>query len=440
MAGFDNNVMYADNVDFSGSVNPAPQITTDAQLLIGSTAAPNIRPGVLTSPDGSIDFGYSAPNITGQIATGSAVVKTITGNTGTAATPTLGNINVVGAGSLTAVSGASTDTISLTGLTNHNLLIGAGTDTITKVAPSATSGVPVVSQGAAADPAFGTATVPGGGTGLTSLSTYQLLAGGTTSTGNVQQVASTGSAGQVLMSNGAGALPTWSTNPPAVFQPNSVIQLYDDFISCIATGSFSSQLFWLVNGTNMASLASVDTTHVGILNCPVSNLTGASQATISLKGANATGAFILGGGVITLNWVVKIATLSTVTNTYITRFGIAGPSAVSEWTDGVYFEYSNGINSGNWNFKTANASSRTTRNSSIAADTNWHNFQIVIDATASTCSAFIDGVSVGASIAADIPTIVLSPSFQMLWQLGTVAIGSNQIDLMYLTKVLTTPR
>lgn len=56
----------------------------------------------------------------------------------------------------------------------------------------------------------------GGGSGLVSLTAYALLAGGTTSTGNMQQVSGVGSAGQVLTSAGAGALPVWaavSANP-----------------------------------------------------------------------------------------------------------------------------------------------------------------------------------------------------------------------------------
>jgi hypothetical protein len=48
-----------------------------------------------------------------------------------------------------------------------------------------------------------------GGTGRSSLVAYTLLAGGTTTTGPMQQVASTGTTGQVLISNGAGALPTF---------------------------------------------------------------------------------------------------------------------------------------------------------------------------------------------------------------------------------------
>jgi len=55
--------------------------------------------------------------------------------------------------------------------TQHDLLIGAASNGITSVAPSATSGVPVISQGASADPTFGTAAIAGGGTNATSFST-----------------------------------------------------------------------------------------------------------------------------------------------------------------------------------------------------------------------------------------------------------------------------
>lgn len=52
-------------------------------------------------------------------------------------------------------------------------------------------------------------TVANGGTGDTSLTAYAVLTGGTTSTGAVQSIASVGTSGQVLTSNGAGALPTF---------------------------------------------------------------------------------------------------------------------------------------------------------------------------------------------------------------------------------------
>ena len=57
-----------------------------------------------------------------------------------------------------------------------------------------------------------TATVPVivsyGGTGDASLTAYAVLCGGTTTTGVIQSIASVGTSEQVLLSNGAGALPS----------------------------------------------------------------------------------------------------------------------------------------------------------------------------------------------------------------------------------------
>jgi len=55
----------------------------------------------------------------------------------------------------------------------------------------------------------GQLSVARGGSGLASATAYAVLCGGTTSTGAFQSIASVGSSGQVLTSNGAGALPTF---------------------------------------------------------------------------------------------------------------------------------------------------------------------------------------------------------------------------------------
>lgn len=52
MAGFDNDVMYAENVDFTGSTTPSAQVTADGQLLIGAAVAPKIRVATLTAGTG----------------------------------------------------------------------------------------------------------------------------------------------------------------------------------------------------------------------------------------------------------------------------------------------------------------------------------------------------------------------------------------------------
>jgi hypothetical protein len=51
--------------------------------------------------------------------------------------------------------------------------------------------------------------VTDGGTGLSATTAYAVLCGGTTSTAALQSIAALGSAGDVLTSNGAGALPTF---------------------------------------------------------------------------------------------------------------------------------------------------------------------------------------------------------------------------------------
>lgn len=141
------------------------KLTTDGQLWIGSTAAPHVVVGNIASSNSSITV-----------------------------TNASGSINLAIAGTIT----------------QYNALVGGASNAIASVAPSSTSGVPLISQGSSANPTFGTAVVAGGGTGIVSTVAYAVLCGGISSTGALQSVASVGTAGQVLTSAGAGALPTFS--------------------------------------------------------------------------------------------------------------------------------------------------------------------------------------------------------------------------------------
>lgn len=98
-----------------------------------------------------------------------------------------------------------------TGVTvnNHNLLIGAASNGISSVTPSATLGVPVISQGTLTDPTFGTALVPGGGTGQPSLTLHGILIG--SGTNPITSVGPSSTAGQVFQSGGASSDPLFST-------------------------------------------------------------------------------------------------------------------------------------------------------------------------------------------------------------------------------------
>lgn len=80
----------------------------------------------------------------------------LTGNSGGAVPPTANNINTIGAGSITIVGspGTSTLTTQLTGLTNHSVLLGAGTSTITSLANGVSGQVLTAVTGA--DPTWST--------------------------------------------------------------------------------------------------------------------------------------------------------------------------------------------------------------------------------------------------------------------------------------------
>ncbi|SRR5216684_4830763 len=84
---------------------------------------------------------------------------TLTGDSGGALSPSGNNFNLSGSGSIATSGSGSTITTALSGLTNHAVLVGAGTATITKVGPSASTGQ-ILQNNAAADPSYSTATYP----------------------------------------------------------------------------------------------------------------------------------------------------------------------------------------------------------------------------------------------------------------------------------------
>ena len=77
---------------------------------------------------------------------------------------------------------------------------------------SLTASKPVFTNGSKNLVSTGTVPVDQGGTGLSTTTAYSVVFTGTTATGNFQASGGPGTAGQVLTSNGAGALPTCQTH------------------------------------------------------------------------------------------------------------------------------------------------------------------------------------------------------------------------------------
>lgn len=415
---------------------------TNGQVLIAATAAAPAFASI-TSSDSSLTFVTGANALDITVAGGATTGKTITGNTGGALSPTAGNWNIVGTGSTTTSGAVSTLTVQMTGLTDHNVLVGAGTATITKVAPSATSGVPLVSQGAASDPAFGTAVVAGGGTGNTTFTAYSVICAGTTATGAFQNVSGLGTATQVLTSNGAGSLPSWQDAPGST-SANTVISLADDF------------LFHNTDDGVSSALTSVYTWYEGFFASNTDYSTAANPGVLGNQAFASTGASLflstdptqiyVGGGAISLNWIIKLANLSNGTNRYTIQCGLANAairtSGLTSPTNGIYFQYSDNVNSGNWQGICRAASVSSTASSAVAAvDSTFVNLGIVINAAGTSVSFFINGTEIANSpLASNIPSVAINPFFQAVRGAGTISAGSVLVDLFYYTNTLTVAR
>lgn len=243
-----NNI--AGTLTTAGATGFLPTKMTDGQLLIGKTNSGAVASS-LTSSGGTITITPGAGTLNIDLSGGGVGVDSFSPDSGTdpVAPTAAGLVNDKGSGSITTVGSLNTITTQLTGLTNHSVLVGAGTATITKVAPAATSGVPFISQGAAADPAFGTAVVAGGGTGAVTFTAYAPVIAGTTATGAFQS-ASTGlaTAGFVLTSNGNGAVPSFQANAGSSSFTQVVSQVFTASGTYTPTASMKYAILEVVGG------------------------------------------------------------------------------------------------------------------------------------------------------------------------------------------------
>ena len=134
MAGFDNDVLYADNVDFSGGSPVTGKITANGQLLIGSSVAPHIRVGSLTSTDGSLAITNSAGGINLAVAAAPSSLQftTDSGN----ATPAADVITIAGGTGIDTSGAGSTVTVTfdVTEVTSIPTSIGTDGGTATPAA------------------------------------------------------------------------------------------------------------------------------------------------------------------------------------------------------------------------------------------------------------------------------------------------------------------
>ncbi len=119
---------------------------------------------------------------------------------------------------------------------------------------------------------------------------------------------------------------------------------------------------------------------------------------------------------------IEIPDLSDASETFTLYIGFGDNITSADNTDGVYFRYSHGLSSGNWERCTADNGVRTQQSTGIAvaADT-WTHLGIRVNAAGSSAQFLIDGVDAG-SIATNIPsgsTRVCGPNIRIVKSVGT---------------------
>lgn len=235
------------------------------------------------------------------------------------------NINTTGIVKLDAATGIFTATTT----TNHAVLIGATSNAITNVGPTATAGQFLQSAGAAADPAFSTATLPSTATGT----------------------------GKVLVADGTNWVASTPTFPNASATSGKIIQ--SDGTNWIAstptypTTAGTAGKIHISDGTNIvSSTPTYPNSATGTGKVLIADGTNWVASTPTFPNASATsGKFIRSDGT---NWVASTPTLPTSagtsgkvlqsdgtnyvesTPTYPSASGTAGKLLRSDGTNNVY--------------------------------------------------------------------------------------------------------
>jgi hypothetical protein len=217
--------------------------------------------------------------------------------------PQVVNAGGSGAATLTGVLiGNGTSAFTGNAVTQHDVLVGGASNAITSVAPSATSGVALISQGAAADPAFGTVVVAGGGTGAVTLTgvltgngtsavtastvtQYDVLVGGAT---NAVGSVGPGTSGQILQSGGNAANPAYSTTTyPSTNAINTI--MYASSANVLGSIAASANGVLISSATNVPSWLAAGTTGQILTATTGSPATWASPATATITITGDTG-------------------------------------------------------------------------------------------------------------------------------------------------------
>lgn len=270
-------------------------------------------------------------------------------------------------------------------------------------------------------------------------------------TNNAANIA-TAASGSILQGQGVGIAPAWlalgavpGTGPIydgtglSYFNPLQNMMFFDDFLK--SPQGLAPWTSGTANGGDFNPTQPSDSGHPGVLSVTTGTNAG-GQSMIYLGNINNTTQqeIILGGGAIDIYMVIQLPVLSNGTDTYEISVGLGQSQNYSNtsYDNGVFFNYSSTINSGNWQGSTSKATTKSVLNSSTAVTTSWTTLRINVNAAGTVATFYVNGSSIG-TINTNLPTLGISPALNIAKSAGTTA-RLLYIDLVYMFQALTSAR
>ena len=189
----------------------------------------------------------------------------------------------------------------------------------------------------------------------------------------------------------------WTLNSESQY----VSKYWNEAFTTAGDNHGATAALWTVSGGTATASATggVTGSRVGIVDLATG--TGASGRAAFYPSANTSMAYDDGTGKSYMEFKAEFrspANLSDATNEYFIHAGFID-SVVGDSADGAFLKYTHGLNSGQWQFLTADNTTRTTGNSTVAMAVNtWYCLRVVMYPNG-TAEFYIDGVSLGRNTA-----------------------------------------
>jgi hypothetical protein len=197
-------------------------------------------------------------------------------------------------------------------------------------------------------------------------------------------------------------------------------EIYHDFMSVPTTSE------WVLSSTTTGTGASIVSNNTTITDgSRIGEIIMESGSTSTGLCAVSGKPFYTGNGQIIFDCPINLDQLSNSTDTFTINIGLSNSTAGVGQNNGIYFNYTNGINSGRFQCVCNLAGTSTTADSGVTvAASTWYNLQIIVNAAASSVEFYINQ-SLVSTITSNIPSATFISGVIIL----SKSVGTDNVNL-----------